>query len=190
MKGKFVYHASKTTGLTKIEPNTSTHMANWVYATKNIETAAMFLGENYDLICQTGSTKGKPFVFERFKGALKLAYAKKKGSIYKLLAKDFEEGKTDWTEEVVSTKAQEVQEEIVVPDALKFLEKLAMEKKLTIYKFPRVPKGTPTDKSDIIERAVEWTTNFGEHILDDVAKYHPDILPEVLQKLKARDTNN
>jgi hypothetical protein len=83
-----------------------------------------------------------------------------------------------------------VQEEIGIPDALEFLETLARENKLTIYKFPKSPKGTPTDKSDIVERAVEWTTNFGEHILDDVAKYHPDILPEVLRKLKARGANN
>ncbi len=55
---EFVYHASKAKGLKKLEPRKSTHKKPWVYATKDITTSAMFLGDNYDFIVQTHLNKG------------------------------------------------------------------------------------------------------------------------------------
>ena len=181
---KFVYHASKVGGLKVLEPKPSTHKKKWVYATKDIATAAMFLGENFDFICQTGLENGKPYIYEQFKGAFKEAYSGQKGSIYKLDTSGFKENQTSFSGEVVFGKPAKVIEEIKIPDALKYLEKFKKEGKIKIYKFPHKPKGAPHDKSDIIEKAVVWTKDFGEDILEQVKKYHPDVLSDVKKRLK------
>lgn len=69
---------------------------------------------------------------------------------------------------------------------MKFLLDLEVQGKLKIYRFPDKPAWAPKDKSDIIEKAVQWTLDFGESQLKQVEKYHPDILPEVLKKLEER----
>jgi len=184
MDNDFVYHASKNRGLKIIKPRESTHKQRWVYATKDIITSAMFLGNNSDFICQTGVENGKPCIYEQFKGALEHAYAGQQGSIYKVDGKNFKSDQTSWSAEVVSDKAQVVLEEIKIEDSLKFLLKLEKEDKLKIYKYPNKPPHAPKDKGDIIKKAVQWTFDFGESTLDQVKKYHPDVLPEVLKRLK------
>jgi len=98
-----VYHSSKTQGLKIIEPHFSTHNKRWVYATKNIATSAMFLGDNDDFICQIyHGENGIPLMCERFEGAFDLAYKNKAGSIYVLNGKNFKEGQTTWPDDMVS----------------------------------------------------------------------------------------
>ena len=187
MTQEFVYHASKTSGLKRLEPHSSTHKKSWVYATKEIAFSAMFLGDNFDFICQTGTQNGKPQIFERFQGALELAYKGKKGSIYKLPSNSFTEGKTQWSAEVVSEKAVPVKEEIIVNDALSFLEKLEDDGSLIVYKYPNLPPNAPKDKEDIVERGINWTIDFGENTLDQIQKYHPDVLDRVITGLKKKE---
>ncbi len=177
-----VYHSSKISGLKVLEPKISTHKKPWVYATKDIATAAMFLGDNFDFICQTG-LEPIPFIWERFEGAFDLAYRNKAGSIYILDGTNFKEDQTSWSGDLVSEQEEKVKKEIVVDNVEEFLKKLAKEKKLNIYFYPDQPEDTPTDKSDIIERAVDWTINLGEETLDEVKKYHPDVLEKVLKQL-------
>ncbi|MDD4381770.1 MAG: hypothetical protein PHE21_00265 [Candidatus Dojkabacteria bacterium] len=64
---EYVYHSSKVSGLKVLEPRSSTHKTPWVYATKDIATTAMYLEDNFDFICQTGFSKDKPYIWERFK---------------------------------------------------------------------------------------------------------------------------
>jgi len=184
MNEKIVYHASKTHGLITLQPKESTHRQKWLYATKNIATSAMFLGKNFDFICQTGTENGKPYVYEQFKGALEHAYTGQTGSIYKLDGKNFKSGRTSWSAEVVSETAVSVLEEINIKDSLKFLFDLQKEDKLKIYRYPNRPKNAPKDKSDIINKAAQWTIDLGENVLEQVKKYHPDILPKVLKKIE------
>ena len=143
----------------------------------------MFLGDNNDFICQTGIEDGMPCVCERFQGALELAYSGKSGSIYGLASAHFQSGQTTWSAEVVSDQPEKVLEEIGVEDALVYLRELEKEGKLRIYRFPLTPGGVPTKKSDLIVKSVRWTIDFGEQVLEDVKKYHPDILHEVLRQL-------
>ena len=49
---KYVYHSSKVRGLKVLEPRPSTHKTPFVYTTKDIATTAMYLGDNFDFICQ------------------------------------------------------------------------------------------------------------------------------------------
>ncbi len=125
-------------------------------------------------------------MYERFEGALEHAYKGKSGSIYKLSADGFMEESAISSGELVSEEETDVIEEIEVEDALEYLENLEAEGKLRIYRYPEIPEGFPKDKSDIVEKAVQWTIDFGEHILDEVEKYHPDVLERVLNDLKYR----
>src|SRR6266536_2448718 len=127
---QFVYHASRKSGLRLTEPHTSTHRRAWVYATEDIPTSAMFLGDNNDFICQTGIEDGMPCVCERFQGALELAYSGKSGSIYGLASAHFTSDQTTWPAEVVSDQPEKVLEEIGVEDALVYLRELEKEGKL------------------------------------------------------------
>jgi len=179
----FVYHASKKQNLKILKPNVSTHKNLWLYATKDMETSSLFLGDNSDFICQVGLENGKPYVVERFKGALAHAYKNKSGSIYKIKGDKFKTDKTSWSAELVSEEEVKPVNESKVKDALKFILNLKKEGKVKIYNYPNLPIGYPTDKSDLIEKAVSWTNDFGSKILDEIKKYHPDILPEVHRRL-------
>lgn len=144
----------------------------------------MFLGNNFDFMCQAGIDRGKPYIYEQFEGALEHAYAGQKGSIYKLDGNSFKDGQTSWSAEVVSEKAEPGIEEISVEDSLKFLFDLEKEGRLKIYRYPDRPKNRPKDKSDIINKAAQWTIELGESTLEQVKKYHPDVLPKVLEKIE------
>jgi hypothetical protein len=178
-----VFHSSKKQGLKVIEPRISTHENKWVYAADNISIAAMFLGNNSDFICQTGLDDNKPFIWERFEGAFKVAYMNVSGSIYILSGRNFKKNQTSWSGDLVSTKKEKVIKEIRIDEVRDFIKSLATEKKLDIYYYPHFPAGLPNDKSDIIEKAVDWTLRFGTDTLEEIKLYHTDILPIVLKKL-------
>lgn len=184
-----VYHSSKISGLKIIEPRISTHQKSWVYAAKDLATSAMFLGDNFDFICQTGvlKTSNIPFIWERFEGAFELAYKNQSGSIYVLDGSNFKEGMTNWSEDMVSENEQKVIKEIIVDDVEEYLKNLEIDKKLKIFYYPNMPEGSADDKSDIIKKAVSWTVLFGEKTLDQIERYHPDVLERVINKLKENE---
>ena len=184
---EYVYHSSKVSGLKVLEPRPSTHKIPWVYATKDIATTAMYLGDNFDFICQTGFSKGKPYIWERFKRAFDLGYKNKKGSIYYLKPDTFKEGMTSFTPEIVSEVPVKVEKEISINDVQEFLLNLETEGKLKIFMFPNVPDGESSNKEDIVERGINWTIDFGEDTLDRVKEYHPDVLNRVIKGLQERN---
>ena len=184
---KYVYHSSKVSGLKILEPRPSTHKIPWVYATKDIATTAMYLGDNFDFICQTGFSKGKPYIWERFKGAFDLGYKDKKGSIYYLKPDTFKEGLTSYTPEIVSEVPVKVEKEIPINDVQEYLLNLEKEGKLKIFMFPNTLDGESSNKEDIVERGINWTIDFGEDTLDRVKEYHPDVLNRVIKGLQERN---
>ena len=183
MEQEYVYHASKTRNLKSIRPNISTHNKVWVYAAKTFAFSSVFLGKNNDFICQSGISNGCPFIYERFEGALDYAYKSVKGSIYKLSARDFVEGKTQCSGEVVSEFSAEVVEELFVGDSLENILNLEKQEKIIIYRYPNRPSHAPADKIDIIEKAIKWTIEKGDEILNQIEQYHPDVLEKVIQEL-------
>ncbi|HPQ78995.1 MAG TPA: hypothetical protein PLG47_00895 [Candidatus Dojkabacteria bacterium] len=184
---KYVYHSSKVSGLKILEPRPSTHKIPWVYATKDIATTAMYLGDNFDFICQTGFSKGKPYIGERFKGAFDLGYKDKKGSIYYLKPDTFKEGMTSYTPEIVSEVPVKVEKEIPINDVQEYLLNLEKEGKLKIFMFPNTLDGESSNKEDIVERGINWTIDFGEDTIDRVKEYHPDVLNRVIKGLQERN---
>lgn len=179
-----VYHSSREKGLKKLEPYVKTYKEPRVYATKNLATSALFVGKNYDLICQIGvGEDSKPYVYERFPKALEYAFENQSGSIYVLDGSSFEGGKTFWVGEVVSEVPVEVLKEINIDNSLEYLFKLEKEGKLSIYRYPNTPDGKIKDKEDIIERVFDWVSGPDSPVLEDVRRFHPDILEEVRERL-------
>lgn len=169
----------------------STHQKPWVYATPKIAIAATYLGDNYDFICQTGPVNEDPYIYEQFEGALKHAYKGKKGAIYTLPSKSFRQEPSLLSGELISEKPVKVLKEVVILDALEFLLELEKEGKLKIYYYPDKPKHVPQDKGGIISRAIAWSfdhynSNKRDYYLDEIEKYHPDILKQVAKELKIR----
>lgn len=169
-----VYHSSSTKGLRKLEPRISTHKQPWVYATKDLATSAMFIGRNYDLICQIGVDR-KPYIYERFEGALEYGFANQSGSIYMLDGSLFKEGKTSFSAEVVSEVPVDVIDEIPVDNVLDFLFQLEREGKLAIYRYPNTPDGLTNDKEDVIERVVSWTSGPDSPVIEMALKLNFEI---------------
>ena len=183
----YVYHSSKVRGLKVLEPRPSTHKMSWVYATKDIATTAIFLGDNSDFICQTGFSNGKPYIWERFKGAFDLGYKDKKGSIYYLKPDSFKENMTSFSPEIVSEVPVKVEKEILIDNVKEYLIDLEKQEKLIIFIFPNTPDGRSSNKEDIVKRGIDWTIDFGEGTLDQIQEYHPDVLDRVMKGLQERD---
>lgn len=183
---KYVYHSSKVRGLKVLEPRPSTHKIAWVYAAKDIPTAAMYLGDNFDFICQTGFLGNKPYIWERFKGAFDLGYENKKGSIYYLKPDSFKENMTLFTPEIVSEVPVKVEKEEIIDDVKEYLLNLEKQGKLLIFMFPNAPNGKSSNKEDIVERGINWTLDFGEGTLEQIQKYHPDVLDRVIEGLQKK----
>lgn len=181
---KYLYHSSKIQWLKTIEPRVSTHGNCWVYAMEKPEYCLMFLGNHSDIINQTGFIDGIPYIVERFEGSLEYAFKNKIGSIYTLEGTDFKAGMTTFNRELVCDHSCVVLEEQKIEDALKDILQLEIEGKIKIYRYPNLPSWMPADKSDLIEKVVEWAKKPGSIILETVKEFHPDILGEVIQKLK------
>ncbi|HOD53132.1 MAG TPA: hypothetical protein PKJ08_01265 [Candidatus Cloacimonadota bacterium] len=183
---KFVYHSSSISSLTIINPSTSTHEKEWVYATKDIVASALFISSiGGDFTCAIGRDldSGIMYLCERFKGAFDLRYNGKSGSIYMLSSELFLENRTSWDEEVVSESAVKPLKEIMIDNAKEYLLFLESEGKLIIKYFPDRFDDIPEDDSDLIDRAVLWTQQFGDRIIEQVKLYHPNLMNEILQKL-------
>lgn len=180
---EYVYHSSKKQGLKSIEPRVSTHGKSWIYAMKKPEYCLMFLGNHGDIINQTGLKDGVPFIAERFKGALKYAYKDLHGSIYTLEGADFKTGQTTFSCELVCDHICDVVKEEKIENALEKILQLESKGKITIYRYPTLPSWMPNDKSDLVEKVVEWARKPGSTILEKIKQFHPDILDEVTKKL-------
>ena len=182
-----VFHCSPSQGLEEIRPRCGTHQRSWIYACLDSILAATFLGrEGGDFTCQVArdAETRLPYVCERFPGAVELRYGGKKGSIYVLPADDFQEGETQWCEEVVADVPVTPLEEWPVQDAKEYLLRLASDGKLVIQYYPARIAGIPDDDSDLVEKAATWADTFGEGILAQVERYHPRLLDRVLRRMQ------
>ena len=180
---EYVYHSSKIQDLKTIEPNISTHGKSWVYAMRKPEYCLMFIGSHGDLINQTGFFNDMPHIVERFEGALEYTYKNQSGSIYTLDATDFKSRQTSFSAEMICEHACTVVSEEKIENALISILSLESEGKLIIYKYPNIPEWMPNDKSDLVEKVVEWVGVHGISVLESVEKFHPDILDRVKKEL-------
>lgn len=186
-KNKYVFHSSTKQNLKVLKPNKSTHDKDWIYATTTIEMSAVFLsGKGGDLTCQVGRDQktGKVFICERFKDAFDYRYNNCSGSIYLLPGKKFKKNKTGWDEEVVSIEKIKIIEEIKINNIKEYLLKLIQQERILLLRFPQKIANIPIDDEDLVYRGIIWTRQFGEKILKDFKKFHPNLLPRIEQGLK------
>ncbi len=185
MVGRYVYHASEKQGLTVIKPAVSTHGKEWVYAAKDMVMGVLFLsGRGGDLTCAIGREEGVPYVCGRFAGAFEYRYAGVSGSIYILPAEAFEEGKTEWEEEVVCERELVPLEEVRVEDAKAFLLELADQGRLKIYFYPDRPGEVPVDDEDLVYRGIVWARRWGGAVLEAFRRYHPHLIQRIQEGLE------
>ncbi|MDA3886773.1 MAG: hypothetical protein PF638_14375 [Candidatus Delongbacteria bacterium] len=183
----YVYHSSKEQGLKVLEPNTSMHGEKWVYATTSLEMSVVFLsGRGGDLTCQVGRDKetGKVFICERFKDVFEFRYSNTSGSIYLLPSDKFIKGKTDWDEEVVCNEKVKIIEEVKIDNVKNYILNLTKEERIFLVKFPNKIGQIPDDDEDLVFRGIVWSRQFGDDILEDFKKLHPNLLTRIQEGLK------
>lgn len=179
------YHASKTKGLKLINPHNSTHEKAYVYAVKNKLYALLFMsGLGGDLTCSIfeDTTLKRPAVCERFKGALDLRFRHVTGSIYTLDDSTFLENQTQWHEEIVSEKKCAVIHEMVIEDLYDTLIELEVLGELKIFRYPERPSEIPEDDGDLVMRGKRWYQTFGDKIIEDFNKYHPNLVSSIFEE--------
>jgi hypothetical protein len=179
-----VFHASKISGLRRLEPKVSTHGTAWIYAAKDQLTASMFLGQHHDFILGSGYIGTQPYIVERFAGAFQRAKVGASGSIYVLDGSSFQSGRTSWEAEVVSEETLEPLREIVIPDAAQQLLEFERSGRLSLYRFPSRPDHVPDDDSDLIEVARELYAQHGQRLLDYLEREYKTDLPHVIAAVR------
>ena len=173
-----VYHCSPVQGLTRITPRVSTHGQSWVYATKDKVMSSVFLGrEGGDFTCATGTLNGRPYIVERFEGAIERRYGSVQGSVYTLPGHSFVAGRTTWSHDLVSEEAVAPLCETRVDNARDHLIQLAAEGLLIVKFYPDRFAGMPDDDEDLVERAAVWNS------IEGLRKYHPGLVDRALDAL-------
>jgi len=161
-----VYHGSQTSGLKALNPVKSTHGISYVYATKDLIQAIVFMknrqkshGDFSYWIGRNPETK-KIAIVERYPNAFDDVFGGISGSIYTLPGDTFEEGKTGFKDEVVSSEPVQVLEETGIENVRVYINSLADEGKLEMYLYPSRPKCVPENDEDLIERAIKWSAMY------------------------------
>ena len=162
----------------------STHQKSYVYATYKPEYAASYLSRYDDLHIQTCYDNGVYMLVERFYNALEYCYSNKNGSIYTLSGNDFKENMTSYELDLVASVQQNVLSEHRIYNALEYLLTLEKSSKIRIYCYPDVPYFMPTDKSDVIDKAIKWYHMGRKSVLDTIKMHHKDIENKVLEGIK------
>ena len=158
-ENKYVYHGSHIPDLKVIKPHKSTHQQNWVYATSSKAVATIFLSNKHsDLYYYLGGNDedNNLVLVERKKGMFKDIF-NVSGSIYKLSSKNFLNGITGWSMEVVSNREEQVLEEEKITDVYEELIKFNDEGKIKLYLYPNRPSYIPLDNSDLIPKVIRWS---------------------------------
>ena len=187
---KRVHHASPVRGLGRIVPHTSTHGTPWVYALGDEALASMFLsGYGGDFACSIGrdGNTGKPYLCERFSGALLERYQGRTGSIYTLDGTHFDVGMTSWAEELVSSRPARVIHEMQVEDALDHLLELERLEEVLLIRYPQKIAGIPEDDEDLVWRACRWLRQHGDGVLKAVERFHPHLRDRVFKALRDQE---
>jgi hypothetical protein len=133
-EAKLVYHGSPEQDLGIIVPHVGTHQRSWVYATKDLVMASLFVRRlGGDRTCRISrDRKGTPCVEEVYSGALVERYGVGGGSIYLLSGKGFLEGQTTWRDDLVCENEAVIIEENKIDNALDYILSLEREKRMRV----------------------------------------------------------
>lgn len=178
---EYVYHGSHTPKLSVITPHMSTHKNKWVYATPSKAIATIFLSpmhSDYYYYLEGDGLTSDVILVERKPGMFKKIF-NFSGYIYKLDAKNFESGKTNWSAEVVSNKDEKIIESYYIENIYTELLKLNDQKLIKLYIYPNRPSNIPLDNSDLITKVAKWHKN-GINI-DKFYELYPELKEKILK---------
>ncbi len=153
-----LYHVSKTTGLTVLEPQVSTHGKAYVYAIEDLITGLLFGAkkDDFDFLLNT-TQNGLPEIFECYPDAFRSIYQGKSCSVYELKEDGFLRGMTSWTPELVCETPVTIEQEIAVPDLYHRLLQAEADGQLIIHRYRQDP---------------EYKAFISRHIVDRLIRFH------------------
>lgn len=186
MLEKFVYHSSEIVGIKEFIPRLASYETPYVYASKDKIISIAFLTrrskDDGDLTFWIGRNPdtNKIAIVERYKDAFKNIYDGVAGSLYELPSDTFIEGKTPWSEEVVSEQPVTPIKEIYVENVLEYLLELKRNGIIEMYEYPNRPRCVPSDDSDLIE----FAKIYGPDVIKRLEKLHPHLENNLNKKLQ------
>ena len=178
----YVYHGSPIGGLKHIEPSISTHGKNWVYATKDKSVALIFLQKWNDYLINQSINNGQHELTERLPNVFKEIYKGKSGFLYYLDSKNFIDGQTSFTPEVISNKIEQVIKCEEIKDCYVKLCEMEKNKEIILYRYPDKPDYIPLDNSDLIKKTQHFSKNSQnkKELTYYVIKRHPNLEKSLL----------
>ena len=182
----YVYHGSPIGGLTYIEPKKSTHGESWVYATKEKSIALSFLQKKNDyLVDQSINDDGKQILTERLPNILEEIYKGKGGYLYHLDSKNFIEGQTSFSPEVVSEKREQVIHCEMIEDCYEKLCEMEKNNEIILVRYPNRTSRIPHDDSDLVEKTKFFLKNTHDKkgLIDYAIEKHPKLKTVLLSLL-------
>lgn len=181
---KYVYHGSHIPNLKVIKRNESTHMKEWVYGTYSKVVAIIFSSpmhsDLYYFLSGNGKTT-KITLVERKKGMFRKIF-NTSGSIYTLSSKNFAEGQTGWSAEVVSNYDEEVLKEEFIPNLYDELIKASKNKDINLYLYPNRPDYIPLDNSDLIPKFARYNKN--SRAVESFLQIYPELKDKLYKEIE------
>ncbi len=183
----YLYHGSKNSNLLELKPFKSGHNNNYVYAVSHQAFAVIFINRpGGSLLASWGRLEnGKVFFCERKKGIFDAYYNKQSGSLYFVNKKYFFKQKELWKEEWVSNKKVPIIKEIKIIDLKKYLQNLEKTGQFKIILHENRLKFFPNFDEELINSMTQLIQKYGTNkILPFIQKHYPDLIDEVLYKIK------
>lgn len=161
-----LYHVSPTSGITTLEPRTSTHGKPYVYAIENAVTGLLFGAPHDDFdFCISTDDNGTPSIVECYPNAMESVFSGKSCSIYELPDADFMRGMTGWDVELVCEHDVSVIRETAVPDLYSRLLDEEQRGALEIVRYSKDEEQFVI--SHILDRLVRFNVNIPSFIEHD-----------------------
>ena len=182
-----LYHGSSIRGLTRLEPNKSTH-GNYLYATKYKELAIIFssrCGDDCTYALYRNNNNEPWTLVERIPEAFNTMFSNS-ASIYTLDDSTFKDINTGFSELVSNVGVDTIREEYIenVYNKIKELEQNGLVK---LYTYPNKPKEIPTDNSDLIDKEIRQNKRENKSItrksFERLILLHPNLMNKINQKL-------
>lgn len=184
---KKFYHCTTVSGIKELSPRVSTHGKKYVYATDNF-ALSLFFGSDKSFGDFDGmygiNRQGKPYFYEAYSGALKRRFENVEAYIYEVDPKDFKEGQTSFSAEVVSDRPVTVLNCAKVDDVYNLLMSLIQDGEID---YKEYDKDFP-EYVEMIDRHIEdRVQRFG--ILDNkqsnVYKFCKEKFSDILKKVES-----
>jgi hypothetical protein len=172
----WLYHGSPIQGLRILLPNTSGKRGQ-LYASPIAAFAAIFAARlGKDFTCGSGMLGRRPFICERFSGALSRRYDGRPGSIYVVTSERFVPDASRGDREFVTYHPVTSVRECCFSDMLSLLLLCESAGRLRIFRYPSRPACIPRDDADLLAQAQRMNSAAPGTGSAALAEYHPLLL--------------